>query len=397
MFAIELDKPEWLLLAAGIFTVDWFWLAKSLLPPPAQATDDTLILTYSPLPVLYALAGLALRLTRRPWWWPLYLAGGVVALGVAGGAAGQGDLTLAGRALLVYAGLAYVCAALDRFWPGLLAALAAAAASVLLLLAAAGTASYWYPLVMTAAAFVVYGSHLAWGNADLARTHRYTALAIVGLTAASSFAVPDFWQKAGLGSMSALAALIGVGALMLVDGRRFGPPLMEYGAAAAVSLGGFWIARYFGIDNLQADVALPGAVLVGLGLIAAQDPRRPAALALCRASIVAGAAVLMGATAFQSVTEDAAATYTTLWVIEAVAALLVGIGARSRTLVLAGGAGLGLGALRALFLILESVQVYVVFGVIALLLLVAAGVLAATRDRLAAARASVTRSWDEWT
>ena len=114
-------------------------------------------------------------------------------------------------------------------------------------------------------------------------------------------------------------------------------------------------------------------------------------------SIVAGGAVLLGASAYQSVTEDAAAFYTVLWVVESVAALLVGIGTRSRTLVLVGAAGLASGSLRALFLILESVQVYVVFGAIALLLLAGAGVLAATRDRLSAARTSVRSSWDQWT
>ncbi len=82
--------------------------------------------------------------------------------------------------------------------------------------------------------------------------------------------------------------------------------------------------------------------------------------------------------------------------IQAVAALMVGIGARSRTLVLTGGGGLAVGALRALFLILQVVQVYVVFGVVAILLLVGAGVLAATRDRLAGARSVVLHSWDEW-
>jgi hypothetical protein len=397
LFAIELDEPAWLLLAAAVFSVDWFWLAKSLLPPPPNPTADTLILTYSPLPVLYALAGLGLRLTRgRRWAWPLYAAAGLVALGVAISATAQGDLTLAGRALIVYAGVAYVAAAVDRWWPGLLAAMFAAAASVILLLGAAASATYWYPLAMTALAVALYGAHLAWGESALARTHRFGAIAIVGLTAASSFAVPDFWQQASLGSIAALLALIVTAALVLADGRRYSRPLLDYAAPAIASLGGFWIARYLGVDNVQAYVALPGIVLMALGLTAPQDQRRPASLALCRAAIVVGAMGLMGASAFQSVTEDAAASYTTLWMVEAVLAMLVGIGARSRTLVLAGSAGLAFGALRALFLILESVQVYVVFGVIALLLLIAAGVLAATRDRLAAARTSVTRSWGDW-
>jgi hypothetical protein len=398
LFAIELNAPAWLLLAAPIFGVDWFWLAKSLLPPPPHATADTLISTYSPLPVVYALTGLGLRLTPgRRWSWPLYVVGGVVALGVAAGATAQGDLTLAGRALIVYAGIAYVTAALDRWWPGLLAALLAAAIAVLLLLGGAATATYWYPLAMTAIALAIYGAHLLWSESDLARAHRFSGIAIVALTAASSVAIPNFWQQASLGSVAALVALIGTAALVLVDGRRYGRPLLDYAAAAIASLGGFWIARYLGVDNVQADVSLPSVVLIVLGLIAPQDRRRPATLALCRAAISVGALGLLGVSAVQSVTVNAASNYTILWVVEAVVLILVGIGVRSRTLVVAGGAGLAFGALRALFIILQSVQVYVVFGAVAILLLVAAGVLAAARDRLAAARVSATRSWDDWT
>ncbi len=397
LFAIEDRRPAWLLLTAAIFAVDWFWLAKSLLPPPPEPTADTLILTYSPLPAAYAVIGLGLRLGGRARWsWPLYVAGAVIGLGVAVSAAGQGDLTLAGRALAVYAGLAYVAAAIDRWWPGLVGALVAGTAAVLLLLAAASAAAYWYPVAASAAAIVIYVSHLAWRQAELARAHRFTALAIAGLAAATSFAVPDFWARSSTGSLAALASLIVTAALVLVDGRLHLSPLFEYVSATIASLGGFWIARYLGADNIQASVILPGAVFIAAGLVAPHDPRRPAALILCRAAVIAGAIALMGASAIQSVTEAAPGFYTTLWVIEAVAALMIGIGARSKTLVVAGGAGLALGALRALFLILQEVQVYVVFGVVAILLLVGSGVLAAARDRLATARSSVRNSWNEW-
>jgi hypothetical protein len=318
-------------------------------------------------------------------------------VGVAASAASQNDPALGGRALIVFAGVAYVAAALDRWWPGVLAAILAAAAAVLLLLGGAASAPHWYPLAMTAVPILIYGAHRAWGKSDLARTHRYSALAIVGLTAVSSFTVPDFWQKSSLGSVASLAPLIGTAALMLLDGRLYNRPLLDYVAPVTASLGGFWIARYLGIDNIQANVALPGAVLIAAGLIAPQDARRPASLIVCRAAIVAGAVALMGVSVFQSITDNAAAAYITLLVVETVVALLVGIGMRSRTLVLAGSGGLAVGALRALFLILASVQVYVVFGVIAILLLVIAGVLAATRDRMATARSAVARSWEEWT
>jgi hypothetical protein len=394
--AMEQDQPAWLLLTAGIFSIDWFWLAK-LLPPPRQATVDTLILTYSPLPVVYGLIGLIMRLVRRRrWQWPVYLFGGILAIGVAASAVGQNDLSLGGCTLLVYAGVAYIAAALERWWLGVLAALLATATAVLLILGALTLAPYWYPLAMTAIAALIYGTYSGWGRSGLARAHRYGALAIVGLTAASSFVVPDFWQKSSFGSVAALVPLIGTAGLTLLYGMRCNWPLLEYLTPVIASLGSFWISRYLGIDNIQVTVALPGVVLIAVGLIAAQDGRRPASLSLCRAAIIAGSLALMGASALQSIAEKAAAAYTTLLVVEAVLALLVGIATRSRTLVLAGGVGLAFGALRALFLILQSVQIYIVFGVIAILLLVAAGVLAAARDRLTIARSTVARSWDEW-
>jgi hypothetical protein len=111
--------------------------------------------------------------------------------------------------------------------------------------------------------------------------------------------------------------------------------------------------------------------------------------------VAAGGTILAGASAYMSFADDHA-FYTVVLVLEALAGLGLGIGARSRTLVLVGAAALALGALRALFLILESVQVYVVFGAIAMLLLVGAGVLAAVRDRLSAARSAVAQSWASW-
>jgi hypothetical protein len=398
VFALEDRRPAWLLLALGIFAVDWFWLGKALLPPPPQPTPDAVVLLYTPLPAVYALSGIALRLNGRARWsWPLYTGGAVIGLGVAVSAVSQSDLTLAGRALAAYAGLAYVAAAIDRWWPGIAAALLAAATAVLLLLAAANTASYWYPAAASLLAILIYAGYVAWRRPDLARTHRATGLAIAGLTAATSFAVPDFWGRSSVGSITALGSLIVAATLLFADGRLHRRPLFDYASAVIASLGSIWIARYLGIDNIQASVVLPGVVLIAVGLVAPHDARRPTSRLASRAAVVAGAIDLMGASAFQSVTEDAAAFYTTLWVIEAVAALMVGIGARSRTLVLSGGAGLGIGALRALFLILQVVQVYVVFGVVAILLLVGAGVLAATRDRLATARSAVSHSWDEWT
>src|SRR5581483_7394020 len=398
MFAVEDAQPAWLLLTFGIFTADWFWIVKALVPPPPNPTADTLVAAYSPLPVIYAATGIGLRFARREGWaWPAYVAAALVVLGVMAGASGSDDLTLAGRSLAAYAVSAYAVAALHRWWQVMVAALLAAAAALELLLAAAGVATYWYPLATAALAWAIYAAAFAWGTSRLGLTHRYSAIGIAAVAAVGCFAVPDYWQAGGPGALASLAALGTAAAMVFVDGRLHRQPRSDYIAPAAASAAGFWVARYAGVDNLQADVALTGITLIVLGLVAARDSRRPVRLGACRAAIGVGGAILLGTTAFQSVTDSAASFYTVVWVVEAVVALLAGIGTRSRTLVLVGAVGIAAGSLRALFLILESVQVYVVFGAIAILLLAGAGVLAATRDRIAVARSAVRTSWDHWT
>jgi hypothetical protein len=88
--------------------------------------------------------------------------------------------------------------------------------------------------------------------------------------------------------------------------------------------------------------------------------------------------------------------YITLAVLEAVASLLLGIGTRTRALVIAGGGGAGLVALRAIFLLLQQgVALFLVFGAVALGLLAIGAGLALLRDRLRA-NTSAFASWADW-
>jgi peptidoglycan/LPS O-acetylase OafA/YrhL len=110
-----------------------------------------------------------------------------------------------------------------------------------------------------------------------------------------------------------------------------------------------------------------------------------------------GAAVLLGPEAVQAAQPDAlAGPHLVRLLVGGVAALLVGIGVRSRVLVVAGSIAVVLAALRALFLVLETVQPYLLFGAIALLLLVGAAVLAGLRERVGGARSALATSWADW-
>ncbi len=395
LFAVEDRRPVWLLLALGIFTPGWFWIVKTLVPPPPHATFDALVMVYSPLAAAYGLAGIAHVLGHRPRWsWPLYVAAAAVGFAVAV-AAIPNDLLLAGRALAVYAVIAYAVAWLHRLRVAAVTALVAGTGAVLLLLAAGSVAVFWCPLAVGALACAFYLPSRVWAGSPLGSVHRYGALALACLDSLATFGVPDFAVSGSAASLAALATSTATAAMLLVDGRIHRRSLSDYLAALVASVGGFWIARYAAIDNLDAYIALTGAALVAAGLVAAHDSRRPAPLGVCRISVAAGGTILAGASAYLSFTDDHS-FYTVVLVLEALAALGLGIGTRSRTLVLVGAAALAVGALRALFLILESVQVYIVFGVIAMLLLVGAGVLAAIRDRLSAARSAVAQSWASW-
>jgi len=75
--------------------------------------------------------------------------------------------------------------------------------------------------------------------------------------------------------------------------------------------------------------------------------------------------------------------------------MVIGIGTRSRALVIAAGAGAGLVAVRAVFLLVQhGVALFIVFGVVALLLLAAGAALAVLRDRLRTS--TPLSSWTDW-
>ncbi|TMD37975.1 MAG: hypothetical protein E6I88_14855, partial [Chloroflexi bacterium] len=59
--AVDSDTPEWLYLATGFYTYGWYWLLKVVVPPPPNPGPSTLVLMFSPLPVIYTGVALMLR------------------------------------------------------------------------------------------------------------------------------------------------------------------------------------------------------------------------------------------------------------------------------------------------------------------------------------------------
>ena len=149
---------------------------------------------------------------------------------------------------------------------------------------------------------------------------------------------------------------------------------------------------------MQWYVAAPGLALVVGGIMLHADRRfKMPVRSIANTWIGIGSAGLLGTTAFQTLeSTEFASLYTGLLLCESIAALLVGIATRSRALVLAGSAGAALASLRALVILIQAVPLFIVFGLVAVVLLGGAAALAVLRARFADARIAMTRSWNDW-
>ena len=244
---------------------------------------------------------------------------------------------------------------------------------IALTLAAAGAAPIWYPVALGALSVAVYAGQVPWERlydrgSDWIAAHRYLGLGGAGMTALSGFALFDYTRPGTLGcALAGLAVLVFAG-LVAVDGRRFGHPVWDYAAAFAASLATYFAARYFALANPEWYLAGPGLTLVAIGLRMPFDARLKPDHRLPQLAVAAGALLILGVTASQAVV-DPGWTNTVLLVIEGAASLVAGIGFRSRVLVVAGGAAIGVAALRSLFVLVQQGLLFVAFGAVALTLL----------------------------
>ena len=203
------------------------------------------------------------------------------------------------------------------------------------------------------------------------------------------------------GALAAAAGLVGFGALVVIDGRRYAKPEFDYPGAVLMSLAGLWIAYYFGATNLEWYVILPGAVVVASGVRLPYDSRIQRDHVRLIAQLLTGIGMLLilGTSAVLTVLEPPNAwLYTSALLIEGVAALLAGLGFKNRVLVIGGSAGITLSALRAIFVGITQgwLPVWAVFFVLSLLLLGLGACLALLRDRLPEARLRFSDTWRNW-
>jgi hypothetical protein len=221
------------------------------------------------------------------------------------------------------------------------------------------------------------------------------------VSALSSFAFTSFVTAHSWGALAAAAGLIGFGALVVIDGRRYAKPEFDYPGALVMSLSGLWVAFYFGATNLEWYVMLPGAVCVASGVRLPYDARikRPRIRLIAQVLTAVGMLLILGTSAVLTVLEPPHAwIYTSALVVEGVVALLAGIGFKNRVLVIGGSAGIAVSALRAIFVGITQgwLPVWAVFFVVSILLLGLGAALALLRDRLPQARVRFGDTWRDW-
>lgn len=397
--AIDASTPDWLYLAGAFFSYGWYWLLKVVIPPPPNPGPSTLVLIFSPLPVIYAAAAVALhRSTALRWRTPLYAWAAVVALGVFVLGINQGELTILGLALLAYAVAIYVATCLEQYPYGVPTASLTAALGALSLLQAGGAQPHWYPLVFVLLSWGLYLPAFLFSHGEWRRMHRYSGISLMAITTVACFLFPDFASAGNAGAFSSLAATWALALMLAIDARAQATPAFDYLALIVASLGSYWIAHYIGASNPQWYLAPPGLALLVAGVMLLSDRRfKTPTQQTANLLIGVGATALLGTTAVQTFDPNLSfSLYTGVLLCESIAGVLVGIALRSRGLVLAGSAGIALASLRALLILIQEVPLFIVFGLVAILLLAGAAALAVLRARFADARVAMTRTWRDW-
>lgn len=383
--AAVVEREPWAAFAPTLYVT-----AAVIVQPDAHAL----------LPVALGTAVLGLaagRVAGPRWAWPLYAGSAVAAAATA--LLGQGQGIFEAVALVAIALVAYAIAAAESRPDVLPLAL------VLGVLALASAVGVWgladWQIVLAfaglGAAYVLAGwgweklpglrprgliwwaarledpeARARWGDPRRAGwwVHAAGGLLVTAGTVVATLVTPDAFTRGAAETQSIAVALLVLGGLLALLGlaRDIRPAL--YAAGEMVALAITWEARWLGADNIQAFVLAPGSYQVLIGALLPAERRVPFAPRLGQAASVVGALILMIPTLYQSFQPDRDWIYALALAVEALVIAGVGVGTRSRLLVLAGSSFVGLAALRGAVLAVDSgVPVALVIGLIALALI----------------------------
>ena len=353
-----------------------------------------------PMALILAVVGLiAGRVSGPRWSWPAYAAAAIAAVGTA--YQGQSQPTFEAISLLSLAVLAYVIAAVESRADSLPLAFVLGALGV----AATANAAHWSAWEVTLAYAV-----LAWGYALLGRAwralpwlrarggawwargmnipaqaqwrdsryfgvviHRWAAVIVgAGALVAAWLTGQSFTTHDATTQATALA-LLSLAGLLTYTARETQRQSLYYVAGEFVALAFTWEARWLGADNLQWFVLAPGTYHLLIGALLPADERMGRPRRLGQAASALGSLILLAPTLGQSFQAQPNWLYALILTFEALVIAGIGVGTRSRLLVVVGTAFIGLAALRGAALAVGSgLPTPLVIGVVALLLMGAA-------------------------
>lgn len=208
-----------------------------------------------------------------------------------------------------------------------------------------------------------------WGEPRFAgvQVHAWGALLVAGGAVVGALGAPDMFTPRTTQTQIVVVALVSLAVMMAVLGREWNLRLALYGAGELVSLAISWEARWLGADNIQAFILAPGSYQLLLGAMLPSGKRASQAASLL------GALLLLVPTLVQSFQAEPGWAYALATALEALVILGVGLGTRSRTLVLVSTGFVVLAAIRAAILAVQSgLPIPAVIGVLAILLMGAA-------------------------
>jgi hypothetical protein len=203
--------------------------------------------------------------------------------------------------------------------------------------------------------------------------HRWASVlvgagAVIGGMIAPDAFTPHASQTGVLG-----AALISFAGILAVLGRETSFRLALYGAGGLVALAITLGVRWLGADNAQAFILPPGSYLLLCGALMPADEAVEHGERWGAGASLVGSLLLLSITTAQTFPTDSGWIYAVVLAMEAVLIAGVGLGTRSRALIVVGSAFVVLAALRAAILAVSSgVPVAVVLALASLLVLGAA-------------------------
>ena len=187
---------------------------------------------------------------------------------------------------------------------------------------------------------------------------------IVALLSPESFSPHTAATETVVLTLLALAGLLGMQAR---DPRWH---IGWYVAGELVALACTWQARWLGADNTQAFVLAPASYQILIGALVASDERLGRPVRAGQALSLIGSLLLLLPTLSQSFQVDPNWLYALLLALESLVIVGVGVGTRSRLLVLTGSVFIGAAALRGAALAVSSgVPIALVIGAVALALI----------------------------